>query len=417
MRKAWILAIGIAVMLASTGSGEDLLTLDFYVLSPTPQAAYALRHIVEEFNQAHEAIQVRLIQIGSIAQLTASVETGVPPQVAIIPLSHLTGPHYLTPLDASPAGDLLEIGGFKPEDFVEGLWNYGKLDTHQRLIPLNLYSWGLWYNKEIFRAAGLDPEKPPQTLADFVIYCQMIKAAGYVPFHIAEEGGPRDLRRCWFTLFAQTGGDLFDEGYTRATFNTPAGVATLQFLVNAFGAFGWSRLYSDGSALFLSGELGMLFGGSWLYGQAKEAGIEIGFDYIPLFFTERKVWGNAQGFGIPVQPAGTPESVYRAAIEAIRWILEHSYLFAEFGCGAVPAYLPVLESPELRETEAWEVAIAKTLEMYEAGWVQFPIFHPKHTELNRAIETYIQMAIHGEISAQEALSRAEEECNRILKEE
>ena len=60
---------------------------------------------------------------------------------------------------------------------AEGYWN-GK----QYIVPLYMDAWLMAYNKDIFKAAGLDTEKPPETWADFVADLEKIKAAGYTPF-------------------------------------------------------------------------------------------------------------------------------------------------------------------------------------------------------------------------------------------
>jgi raffinose/stachyose/melibiose transport system substrate-binding protein len=58
--------------------------------------------------------------------------------------------------------------------------------------------WGLpWYmvpmvfgyNKDIFTAAGLDPEKPPKTWTELMADCEAIKAAGYSPFELGNQEG------------------------------------------------------------------------------------------------------------------------------------------------------------------------------------------------------------------------------------
>lgn len=49
-------------------------------------------------------------------------------------------------------------------------------------LPLFTYNVRLYYNKQMFKQAGLDPEKPPVTWQEFMAACAALKAAGHVPF-------------------------------------------------------------------------------------------------------------------------------------------------------------------------------------------------------------------------------------------
>jgi len=52
--------------------------------------------------------------------------------------------------------------------------------------------------------------------------------------------------------------------------------------------------------------------------------------------------------------------------------------------------------------------------MAQEGLVHFPINYPHGSELEHAIQAQIELAVNGDISPQEALDKAEEDCNKIL---
>ncbi len=89
------------------------------------------------------------------------------------------------------------------------------------------------YNEEIFRQAGLDPEKPPTTYREMAEYCRIIKEKtdvyGTLPIY-TEAGSLKGY-------LLQDGVPLVDETGKRAIFNSPAGVETLGF---------WANLYKEG---------------------------------------------------------------------------------------------------------------------------------------------------------------------------
>jgi len=95
-------------------------------------------------------------------------------------------------------------------------------------IPVNGYMLGIYYNRKMFQAVGLDPDKPPTTWADFRSYAKALttsKVAGFAETSTQNQGG-------WhFTNWMYTaGGDMQSADGTKATFNSTQGVGVLQLL-------------------------------------------------------------------------------------------------------------------------------------------------------------------------------------------
>jgi ABC-type glycerol-3-phosphate transport system substrate-binding protein len=95
-------------------------------------------------------------------------------------------------------------------------------------IPTNGYTLGIMYNRSMFKAAGLDPDKPPTTWAEFRAAAKTLTTSsvfGFAETSIGNQGG-------WhFTNWMYTaGGDLQSADGTKATFNSDKGVSVLQLL-------------------------------------------------------------------------------------------------------------------------------------------------------------------------------------------
>src|SRR6266699_1674004 len=95
-------------------------------------------------------------------------------------------------------------------------------------VPQNAYALGIYYNRKMFQAVGLDPDKPPLTWDDFRSYAKALKSssvAGYAETSTSNQGG-------WhFTNWMYTaGGDMQSSDGTKATFNSSQGVSVLQLL-------------------------------------------------------------------------------------------------------------------------------------------------------------------------------------------
>lgn len=97
-------------------------------------------------------------------------------------------------------------------------------------IPQNGYALGIYYNRKMFTAAGLDPDKPPTTWDDFRTYAKELttsSVAGFAETSTSNQGG-------WhFTNWMYTaGGDMQSADGTKAVFNSDKGVSVLQLLKN-----------------------------------------------------------------------------------------------------------------------------------------------------------------------------------------
>ncbi len=423
MRRILTLVMGVVLVLVlgivapSGATTPEVIKIEFNTLFHEADAK-AMEEIVTLFSQTHPNIQVELVQgrwAQYYAELRLSVIAGTPPQLGICHVNKLVEvADYLTALEASPVGDLIEIGGINAADFPEATWKAGELRGHHYLIPLDTHGWGLWYNKDIFAAAGLDPERPPQTMSEFIKAAEAIKAAGYYAFHPAEDSLPRKLRRAWEIFFYQMGGgSLFDEGYTKATFNNLEGLSALQFLVDIFNDFGWNTVGGNGYNQFTAGRLGMLFAGNWFYPTARDSGVNWGYAKVPNFFGTPYTWGASHQLSVPLQPAGTSPAVYQATMELARFVVEHSHIWTMSG-GHIAANRTALEDPTLLASDYWTRSGHLLNEMIQEGLVKFPINHPRGSELESAIETKIELAVNGQITPAEALAQAEAECNRIL---
>ncbi len=87
----------------------------------------------------------------------------------------------------------------------------------------------LVWNKEMFKAAGLDPEKPPTTWNELREYAKRLtnpsKDVWGFGFPAFASEGSLDL---WYPFVFQGGKGILSEDNTRAVFNQPHGVAALQ---------------------------------------------------------------------------------------------------------------------------------------------------------------------------------------------
>jgi len=118
-----------------------------------------------------------------IPQFTNAAAAGHPPDVQFLfnGIYHMENVWlgYVAPLDGLVSRATLQHSGATNLSAYKG--------KHYR-VGFYAIGFGLAYNKSHFRKAGLDPEHPPQTWAQFTAACAKLKAKGYIPIG----GGVKD---------------------------------------------------------------------------------------------------------------------------------------------------------------------------------------------------------------------------------
>ena len=145
----------------------------------------------------------------------------------------------------------------------------------------------LFWNKDLLRKAGLDPEAAPKTWDEWLGMCEQITEAGNGEFYGGGTyAGPNfggSLRVGPFMKMA--GGGFIDENGD-ASFDTPGNVRTMEFLrelaknspegiVGGMGEGGWWDAFAQGKIAYV-------VDGPWRYGICKAVGIDVGYSELPL---------------------------------------------------------------------------------------------------------------------------------------
>lgn len=402
------------LLFASSANAQLVLKMNTLFHSGDAQA---MERIVEKFNSEQTDVQIELSQgqwADYYAQLYNAVIANDAPQIGIVHTTNLPQmAPALTALANSPAGDLLAAAGIESDNYISALWEAGSFEGERYLVPLDTHMFGLWYNKDIFEAAGLDPNSPPTTRAEFEAAANAIRDnTDAYSVHMAEDGLARKLARAWYYLYWGQNAELFDADFTTSTFNNEQGIAACNYLTSTISN-NWNVQAGDGFKQFTAGDLGMIVAGNWFYWTATEAGVNFGFAAMPTFFDTPKTWGNSHNLVIPKQRAGTPDEVYVAAAKAIKWINENSDVWGIYG-GHIPAYNPARESAALLESNTWQVSLSTFAKMAEDGVLHYPITHERAAELENVFNTNIELAYNGTLTCEAALAQATKEANGIL---
>ena len=165
-----------------------------------------------------------------------------------------------------PVSDVFKRAGlqFNPADFIAPARGYYGLPNGDLLsMPFNVSTTVLFYNRDAFKKAGLDPEKPPRTWPELVKAAQQIRktnaaACGFTTTWLAWIMLEQFSSRHNVAIGTQGNG----RGGLNAelTFNTPLHQRMVQTLVDMQKdkSFDYGGRSNDAAAKFISGECAML---------------------------------------------------------------------------------------------------------------------------------------------------------------
>ncbi|MGE5597995.1 MAG: ABC transporter substrate-binding protein, partial [Bacteroidota bacterium] len=378
-------------------------TINYWTIFTGPDGA-TMQKLVDAYNAENKGkFEVRMSIMPSnvfYEKIVAAVISNSAPDVAIMHVDRV--PEF------AARGALLELDkyvkrlGLKGADYIKATWDGGLIDGKRYSIPLDTHPLVMYWNKKLFREAGLDPNKPPADAASF------LKAAKLLTKDTNNDGQPDQWGtqlsvgwpnfQYWYSILYQNGGDIFNKDCTKAVFNSPEGVNALQYLVDLIYKERVSpanvQVDADVEA-FKRGEVGMEFNGIWMLNAYKERpGLEFGAGVIPQWGAKKlAIWGGSHQFVIPKMKKLDNKKV-EASIRFVKWLGDHSL---EWGLGGqLPARLKVLNSKEFR-ADPYLGRIADA-----AQYVVFPKFFTKYGEATGPIWDAINKAFLNKATAQKA---------------
>jgi sn-glycerol 3-phosphate transport system substrate-binding protein len=175
-----------------------------------------------------------------------------------------------------PVGEVMKQAGvtFDTNAYVPAVAGYYTAPNGQMLsFPFNSSTTVFHYNKDAFKAAGLDTEKPPSTWPEVALAAAKLKASGHkCPFTTSWVSWTQlESFSAWHNTEFATKGNGMRGIDARLNFNSPLHVRHIENLANMAknGLFVYKGRGNAADATFVSGECAMTTGSSALYGNIK----------------------------------------------------------------------------------------------------------------------------------------------------
>jgi multiple sugar transport system substrate-binding protein len=386
----------------------EAVTISYFTFSAAPDHLEDLDTIVQAFQQQHPNVTIE-VQTASFddyfTQLQTQIAGGTAPDTFEL--------NYENFVTYSSAGSLLDLTATSEADsefdaaiYYPRAYEVFQADGIQYGLPATFSDVLLFYNKDLFDAAGLDYPSPDWTWEDELAAAEALTDA--------EAGVWGDFQPIQFFEFykvlAQNGGEFFNADQTEATFNSPEGVEAAEWLVNKVGSVMPTDADmggQDDAALFKAGNLAMWHNGIWQFSGMADA---------PFAWDVQVEPGSAQKAHHFFANAAVASATTEHPEEAWQWI---KFLTASD------------EAVQVRIDASWELAAVADQSLFAPYLEQTPpdnreaVFEAlddivvppvieQQSAMQDAVGQQLERAKLGEISVQEALDAAADEVEGLL---
>lgn len=400
---------------ASAANGGKKTELTFYYpIAVGGPLTNTIEAMTADFEKEHPEIDVTPVYTGSYADTAVKTQAGVqakqPPDVAVLQsteLFSLLDMNAIVPLDdfiAKEGNDYLA-------DFYPAFMANSQTDGHTYSIPFQRSTIVLYYNKDMFKEAGLDPEKGPANWEEMQDYAIKLKKDGRYGLEIPVTGFAYWMMQ---TFALQNGENLMTQDGKKVMFDTPENVEGLQYWVDLAakhkampeGVTDWSTVPSD----FLEGKTAMMYHTTGnLTNVKKNATFDFGVSFLPA----KKQYGSPTGGGnFYIFKDISPEK-QQAAWEFVKFMTEPERAAQwSIDTGYVAVRKSAYETERMKKYAGEFPAALVARDQLEYAAAELSTHN--NGKVMKILNDNVQAALTGTLSPAEALKKAQTEADQAL---
>lgn len=284
--------------------------------------------MVANFNASQDKIRVEAIFQGTYDDLLSKLKTAMGTKEAphIVQVYEIGSRFMIDSKLITPMQTFIDADNYDLSQLEPNIIGYYTFDGQLYSMPFNTSNPILYYNKDLFKAAGLDPEKPPRTYEELQQAADTITKSG-------KATGANFAIYGWFMeqFFANQGADYVNNGNgrealaTESLVHSEAGVKTLTWwknMIDSKAMINLGRKTDDSKKAFSAGQVAMILDSTAaLKGLVDnaEGKFEVGTGFLPKP-------ADASGGGVIVGGASLwmmndrPEAEQKTAWEFVKFV-------------------------------------------------------------------------------------------------
>ncbi|MCE6075832.1 ABC transporter substrate-binding protein [Agrobacterium vitis] len=405
-RRALIAALALATAcpLASTARADDV-TLNLWSLDKDIQPA---PNLVKQFNALNNGIKIeyRLLQFDDVVtEAMRAYSTGQAPDIIAVdnPEHALFASRgaFLDLTDMIAKSDVIKPQNYFPGPLASVTWK-----GHYYGVPKATNTIALYYNRDMFKAKGLDPLKPPQTWDELLAAARKLNDPAKNVYGLAFSAKASEEGTFQFLPWAQMGGGGYDH------INAPGAVKALEtwktiMTEKLASPDTLTRGQWDSTGTFNSGNAAMAISGPWeLDRMLKEAKFDWGVALLPVPSPGAERSSGMGDFNWAIFSSTKHPAEAFKALEF--FASQDKDMFKNFG--QLPARSDIAIPPSGSPLK--DAALQVFLEQMKYAKPRGP--HPAWPKISKAIQDAIQAALTGQMTPKDALDQAQKKIKAAL---
>ncbi len=363
MKRKTVIRIGIAaVLLVGLAVGSAMaqapVTIDFWGGWTGPDRG-VMEKLVNQYQTENPGVKVNLFTVQwtpLFDRFLTSFRSGEVPDVLAMHVQDIAT--FASRNLLQPVAKDAENAGLKSDQFAQTAWNGTFWSGIQYAFPLDLHMHAIFVNLDMFKAAGLDPNKLPTTGAELIAAATKL-TVDQNGKHPGESGFDATKVKQWgfginsnhhgfyyfYALLAQQHASFLDSAGTKVAVDTAKGERAWQWLQDLVYKYkvvpqGETNAFQD----WVTGRVAMAVDGPWQLPAAQEsATFAWGTATFPNVFGTPATWGSGHVLTLPVK---NDPAKRQAALKFVAWLLHNS---AGWGTsGNIPANLAARQTQEFK---------------------------------------------------------------------
>ena len=301
---------------------EEPVTLQFWNVF-TGSDGDILREIVDKYNETNTdniKIEMDIMPNDTLQQkLPAAIATKTAPDLVLFGVENIAP--YVSNDSLEDISDFWETTGVDKNNFLENVTELSYVDGKLYGTPMQYNVSYLYWNKDLFEAAGLDPNTPPTTLEELADYAVKLTDPSKNQYGLALPTNATYMQFLW-----ANGGDADDPNTNTNLLNSDANLKTLEWLqdltvnkkvtpLNITGA--------DADTMLQAGQIAMYMSGPWQINGLRTQGINFGI--APCVAGSAGAFSPAGGCSYVI-PKGTDAAKKEAAYKFMKYWLNDEIL-------------------------------------------------------------------------------------------
>lgn len=423
-RKKGLVLLGIICLLGSfafanptseakpkSDGTEDVILRFYFPIGTAGDLANLMNKLCAQYTESQPNVIVEPIFAGDYVQtmqrtLTSS-KAGNPPDLAL-----LTSADVWTAVDEDiiiPLQPFIDQEGPGFMDrYFQGFLEDAKVAGSYYAIPFQKSTPIFYYNKDIMREAGMDPNKAPSTWTELKEMAKKLTIPG------VRYGLEVPIDQWLMGIFImQNGGTINNIEGNQTFLDSPEAIEAMEFLLSMVneGIMPAKRLFGDSSADFVAGKAAMMYNST---GSMSFVNSSASFDWGVAYLPEKVRRVVATGGGQFIISKNTTPARQQAAWDFIKWMSAPKQTAQwSMGSGFVAVSPEAFELPEMKTytSKLPQALVARDQLQYAVG--EPPKTHEAR-QIAQLMSRTFESILAGKTSPEAGMKALQNSSDRIL---